>query len=278
MLSEFLEQGRHQAFGPQRPLPRAGSAYRRPGRAHGRGDHRHQHGRPRHRHPAWRQPRFPDAGRIPDLVAGTPEYEAQAEKIRAEIVAEKAARARSSAACYVLGTERHESRRIDNQLRGRSGRQGDPGLSQLLPQPRRRSAAHLRPADDVLAADEQEPRGRRGDRHPVDLQGDRDRAEEGRGAQLRHPQAGRRIRRRDERPAQGHLRAARRHHGRRKRQRRHRRHARRNRGRRSSPSAARRAPIPSSGTSTGSRKASTRCSASSRRSTTGCRKKRSSRK
>ncbi len=28
---------------------------------------------------------------------------------------------------YVLGTERHEARRIDNQLRGRSGRQGDPG-------------------------------------------------------------------------------------------------------------------------------------------------------
>src|SRR5205085_5901570 len=32
---------------------------------------------------------------------------------------------------YVLGTERHESRRIDNQLRGRSGRQGDPGLSKF---------------------------------------------------------------------------------------------------------------------------------------------------
>ena len=32
---------------------------------------------------------------------------------------------------YVIGTERHESRRIDNQLRGRSGRQGDPGLSQF---------------------------------------------------------------------------------------------------------------------------------------------------
>ena len=28
---------------------------------------------------------------------------------------------------YIVGTERHESRRIDNQLRGRSGRQGDPG-------------------------------------------------------------------------------------------------------------------------------------------------------
>jgi len=32
---------------------------------------------------------------------------------------------------YVIGTERHESRRIDNQLRGRSGRQGDPGVSQF---------------------------------------------------------------------------------------------------------------------------------------------------
>ena len=30
---------------------------------------------------------------------------------------------------YVIGTERHESQRIDNQLRGRSGRQGDPGSS-----------------------------------------------------------------------------------------------------------------------------------------------------
>lgn len=32
---------------------------------------------------------------------------------------------------YVLGTERHESRRIDNQLRGRSGRQGDNGASRF---------------------------------------------------------------------------------------------------------------------------------------------------
>ena len=34
---------------------------------------------------------------------------------------------------YVVGTERHESRRIDNQLRGRSGRQGDPGALEVLP-------------------------------------------------------------------------------------------------------------------------------------------------
>ena len=33
---------------------------------------------------------------------------------------------------FVVGTERHESRRIDNQLRGRSGRQGDPGKSRFF--------------------------------------------------------------------------------------------------------------------------------------------------
>src|SRR4051794_4148354 len=66
----------------------------------------------------------------PDLVAGTPEYEARAEKIKAEIAAEKQ-RVLEVGGLYVLGTERHESRRIDNQLRGRSGRQGDPGLSKF---------------------------------------------------------------------------------------------------------------------------------------------------
>ena len=33
---------------------------------------------------------------------------------------------------YIIGTERHESRRIDNQLRGRAGRQGDPGTSRFF--------------------------------------------------------------------------------------------------------------------------------------------------
>jgi preprotein translocase subunit SecA len=67
---------------------------------------------------------------FPDLVEGTPEYEAQAERIRAEIVQEKQ-RVLDAGGLFVLGTERHESRRIDNQLRGRSGRQGDPGLSRF---------------------------------------------------------------------------------------------------------------------------------------------------
>ena len=45
---------------------------------------------------------------------------------------------------HIIGTERHEARRIDNQLRGRAGRQGDPGLVALLPVARRRPDAHLR--------------------------------------------------------------------------------------------------------------------------------------
>src|SRR6476646_7258054 len=65
-----------------------------------------------------------------ELVAGTPEYDARAEKIKVEIAAEKQ-RVLEVGGLYVLGTERHESRRIDNQLRGRSGRQGDPGLSKF---------------------------------------------------------------------------------------------------------------------------------------------------
>ncbi|HVF93475.1 MAG TPA: preprotein translocase subunit SecA [Sphingomonas sp.] len=66
----------------------------------------------------------------PDLVAGTPEYDTRAAAIRTEIQAEKAA-VLAAGGLFVLGTERHESRRIDNQLRGRSGRQGDPGLSRF---------------------------------------------------------------------------------------------------------------------------------------------------
>ena len=66
----------------------------------------------------------------PDLEMGTPEFDAAAERIRGEIVTEKQ-RVLDAGGLFVLGTERHESRRIDNQLRGRSGRQGDPGLSRF---------------------------------------------------------------------------------------------------------------------------------------------------
>ncbi len=53
-----------------------------------------------------------------------------ADRIRAE-VAENKKKVLAAGGLYVLGTERHESRRIDNQLRGRSGRQGDPGHSKF---------------------------------------------------------------------------------------------------------------------------------------------------
>jgi preprotein translocase subunit SecA len=66
----------------------------------------------------------------PELVEGSPEYDGRAAKVREEIVAEKK-HVLELGGLYVLGTERHESRRIDNQLRGRSGRQGDPGLSKF---------------------------------------------------------------------------------------------------------------------------------------------------
>ncbi len=59
-----------------------------------------------------------------------PEREAAIERIKAEIVVEKE-RVLAAGGLFVLATERHESRRIDNQLRGRSGRQGDPGLSRF---------------------------------------------------------------------------------------------------------------------------------------------------
>ncbi|WP_428628396.1 preprotein translocase subunit SecA [Sphingopyxis sp.] len=59
-----------------------------------------------------------------------PEREAGIARITAEVAAEREA-VKASGGLFVLATERHESRRIDNQLRGRSGRQGDPGLSKF---------------------------------------------------------------------------------------------------------------------------------------------------
>ncbi len=59
-----------------------------------------------------------------------PERDKAIERIRAEVAEEKR-KVLDAGGLFVLGTERHESRRIDNQLRGRSGRQGDPGLSRF---------------------------------------------------------------------------------------------------------------------------------------------------
>ena len=106
---------------------------------------------------------------------------------------------------YVLGTERHEARRIDNQLRGRSGRQGDAGESRF----------YLSGQDDLVrlfAGDRIQnimARFKIPDDQPMEsrdaLQADRERPEEGRGAELRHAQERPQVRRRHERPASGHL-------------------------------------------------------------------------
>ncbi len=117
-------------------------------------------------------------------------------------------RSPSSGGLYVLVTERHESRRIDNQLRGRSGRQGDPGETQFYLS-LEDDLMRLFKSDmvDCLPAPVQRA-GRRADRgedghqrHPIG-------AVAGRGAELRDPQGRPEVRRRPEPAAPGHLRRA----------------------------------------------------------------------
>ena len=106
---------------------------------------------------------------------------------------------------HILGTERHESRRIDNQLRGRSGRQGDPGSSRF----------YMSLEDDLLrifGADRLKGLMSRigmDDGVPIEhrwisraIANAQKKVE---APQLRHPQASARIRRRDEQAARGDL-------------------------------------------------------------------------
>jgi preprotein translocase subunit SecA len=60
-----------------------------------------------------------------------PEREAREASIRTEVAMFRE-KAKAAGGLYIVGTERHESRRIDNQLRGRGGRQGDPGRSKFF--------------------------------------------------------------------------------------------------------------------------------------------------
>ena len=69
-----------------------------------------------------------------DPVESAEEYEAEYPKVLEQFeqqVEDEQHEVTEAGGLYVLGTERHESRRIDNQLRGRSGRQGDPGESRF---------------------------------------------------------------------------------------------------------------------------------------------------
>ena len=66
----------------------------------------------------------------PEILAVREKYDALLTKFKAEM-ANEARQVKEAGGLFIIGTERHESRRIDNQLRGRSGRQGDPGESRF---------------------------------------------------------------------------------------------------------------------------------------------------
>ena len=68
---------------------------------------------------------------IAELDETAPDFESKKKEIEDRIEANKQI-VKDAGGLYVIGTERHESRRIDNQLRGRSGRQGDPGDSKFF--------------------------------------------------------------------------------------------------------------------------------------------------
>ncbi|PWM25665.1 MAG: preprotein translocase subunit SecA, partial [Oscillospiraceae bacterium] len=66
-----------------------------------------------------------------DILQARAQYSALLEKYKTQL-ADEAQRVRDAGGLFIVGTERHESRRIDNQLRGRSGRQGDPGETRFF--------------------------------------------------------------------------------------------------------------------------------------------------
>ena len=67
----------------------------------------------------------------PDILAARAAYTAAYERHKKEVDAQ-AEQVRAAGGLFIVGTERHESRRIDNQLRGRAGRQGDPGETRFF--------------------------------------------------------------------------------------------------------------------------------------------------
>ena len=173
-----------------------------------------------------------------DPVETPDEYEAAwpatLETVKEQVAAEHD-EVRDLGGLYVVGTERHESRRIDNQLRGRSGRQGDPGESRFyLSLAGRADAAVQVRLGGPGPPGPQDPR-RRADREQAGHQRHRQRAGPGRVAELRVPQERPQVRRRHGPPAQGDLRRAargargRRHRGPGPRLHRRRRHRRRHR-------------------------------------------------
>ena len=142
MLSRMLRQARHPHEVLNAKQHTREALHRRPGRPARSGHGGHQHGRPRRRHHPRRQPRGPGPPRRSARPSGARSLESAEERagpatsellpqVRRTRCKAEGDKVRELGGLYVLGTERHESRRIDNQLRGRSGRQGDPGESRF---------------------------------------------------------------------------------------------------------------------------------------------------
>ncbi len=131
LLSEHAAEGKAAAQRAERQAARARGGDRDPGRAAQDDHHCHQHGGARHRYRARRQSRArdqPGAGRRGARRGGNSSKQVEEirfnwQKLHNQVVA--------AGGLHIIGTERHESRRVDNQLRGRSGRQGDPGSSRF---------------------------------------------------------------------------------------------------------------------------------------------------
>ncbi len=175
-----------------------------------RGHDRHEHGRPRYRHHPRRQP-GPAGGR--DSPQERRRHDRRAPRRRQQRSGQEAKeiwqddhdRVVEAGGLHIVGTERHESRRIDNQLRGRAGRQGDPGSSRFFVSfgddlMKRFSPEWVPNLLGKMGMDEDDAAG---ERHGV--QGHRAGADEGGRPQLRHPQARRPVRRRDEPAPRRHL-------------------------------------------------------------------------
>ena len=86
------------------------------------------------------RPLYPTRLEVPNDVWTTTVDEIEAK----EKMKEEGRKVAEMGGLHIVGTERHEARRIDNQLRGRAGRQGDPGSQPLLPLAGRRPDAHVR--------------------------------------------------------------------------------------------------------------------------------------
>jgi preprotein translocase subunit SecA len=68
------------------------------------------------------------AGRGTDIkLGGNKDFIEDGKKVDVDEIRKNESQVKDLGGLFIIGTERHESRRIDNQLRGRSGRQGDPG-------------------------------------------------------------------------------------------------------------------------------------------------------